>query len=252
VLSYLPLPAVAVAGSGLFSRWRERLDARRPVRRLRRWKNALDPRDRGRIADAWMLLGDLFAPPAALAGVRWHAVAGATLGQTIAACASLPAVARVVLPARDTGARPRVLVLGQALSRFHALPRADEVAAYADAVRHIVSCGYDVWWKEHPRATEPFFAAVAWGHPEGRVRELAMPFALPVELVAGRLGLAACVGGPTTALFYLPRLYGIAAFSFSDAFVGRLSGEWALQNEWFRARIAPLSALPPAAPRPSP
>lgn len=254
VLSYLPMREPAGDGGGggrVLARWRIALDARRPVLRLRRWKNALDPRHRARIEEAWMLLGDTFAAPRALKGVTWHAVGPAVLEQTVAACQTIPAVARFAPLACDEAARPRVLVLGQALSRYNALPRVDEEAVYARAVRQIVALGYDVWWKEHPRATEPFFAAVAAGHPQGRVRELTLPFALPVELVAGRLGLAACVGGITTALFYLPRLFRVAAYSFSDAFAGRLRGDWALQNELFMSRIAPLGSLPAARDLPS-
>ena len=238
----LPLPARIPA---TLRAW---LDARRPVRRFRRHKNWLDPRHAGRIAGAWMLLADLWPPPQVLAHVPWHAVAPERLRAVLAACRGLPAVTTYALPVLP---RPSVLVLGQTLSRWGALSRADELAIYAEAVALIVERGYDVWWKEHPRAQEPFFADLVARAPAGRVREVDLPFALPVELVAERMGLAACVAGISTAIFYLPRLYGIPAFTFADALARVLDGRWALQNDLVRRAAAPLAALPAASTTPS-
>ena len=234
----LPWPARLVATL------RERLDARRPVRRFRRHKSWLDPRHARRIAGAWMLLADLWPPPQVLAHVPRHAVAPERLRDVLAACRCLPAVAAYALPVLP---RPAVLVLGQTLSRWGALSRADELRVYADAIALIVERGYDVWWKEHPRAQEPFFADLAARAAAGRVREVDLPFALPVELVAGRMGLAACVAGISTAIFYLPRLCGIPAFTFADALARVLDGRWALQNDLVRRAATSLSELPVAA-----
>ena len=248
VLSYLPMLPLAPAG-GVASRLGDALDARRPARRLARWKHAFDPRQFPRVAGAWMLLGDAFPAPATLASVPWHPVAAGRLRAAIDRCRAIPAVA-AFRPAPTE--RPAVLMLGQALSRFHAMPRETELAAYRDAVTAIVAHGYDVWWKEHPRATEPFCPEVAAAVPAGRVRELELPFALPIELVADRLRLAACAGGITTALFYLPRLLGIPAYTVAGAFSAVLHGDWALQNRLFVERVAPLAELPPAASPPAP
>ena len=191
-----------------------------------------------------MLLADLWPPPQVLEHVPRHAVAPERLRAVLAACRRLPAVAAYALP---TLPRPAVLVLGQTLSRWGALSRADELAIYDEAIALIVGRGYDVWWKEHPRAQEPFFADLAAHAPAGRVREVDLPFALPVELVAERMGLAACVAGISTAIFYLPRLYGIPAFTFADALARVLDGRWALQNDLVRRAATPLSQLPAAA-----
>ncbi|HEX2540680.1 MAG TPA: polysialyltransferase family glycosyltransferase [Caldimonas sp.] len=253
LFSYLPQPPTPLEPEPASLAWPARvpatlrgwLDARRPVRRFRRHKAWLDPRHAARIAGAWMLLADLWPAPAVLAHVPRHAVAAARLREVLAACRRLPAVRDHAVPAQR---RPAVLVLGQTLSRWGALSRADELAIYAEAIATIVERGYDVWWKEHPRAQEPFLDDLLAGAPPGRVREVALPFALPVELVAESLGLAACVAGISTAIFYLPRLYGIPAFSFADALAPVLEGRWALQNELVRRAATPLSALPAASP----
>ena len=204
LFSYLPQPPTPDEPDPRTLPWPQRLaatartwlDTRRPVRRFRRHKSWLDPRHAARIEGAWMLLGDLWPPPQVLAHVPWHAVAPERLRGVLAACRRLPAVAAYTLPVLP---RPAVLVLGQTLSRWNALSRADELSIYAEAVALIVERGYDVWWKEHPRAQEPFFADLAARVPNGRVREVDLPFALPVELVAERMDLAACVAGISAA-----------------------------------------------------
>jgi hypothetical protein len=251
LFSYLPQPPTPLEADPRSLPWPARapaalrawLDARRPVRRFRRHKHWLDPRHAARIAGTWMLLADLWPPPQVLAQVPRHAVAPERLREVLAACRRLPAVASYALPALP---RPAVLVLGQTLSRWGALSRADELAIYADAIALIVERGYDVWWKEHPRAQEPFFAELTAGAPAGRVREVDLPFALPVELVADRMGLAACVAGISTAIFYLPRLVGVPSFTFADALARVLDGRWALQNDLVRRAATPLSELPAA------
>lgn len=242
-----PPPASLPWPARWLARLRDGLDARRPVRRFRRYRSWLDPRHAARIDAAWMLLADLWPPPAELAAVPWQTVAPERLRATLANCRSLSSVAGFdVAPTQ----RPAFLVLGQTLSRWGVLTRAEELAIYAGAIATAVERGYDVWWKEHPRAQQPFFADLAAAAPPGRLRELALPFALPVELVAERMQLAGCAAGISTAIFYLPRLYGIAAFTFADALAPHMRDRWALQNELVRRSAAALSALPLASTSP--
>lgn len=245
LFSYLPQRPTP-AEPGPLRRW---LDDRWPVRRFRRHKSWLDPRHAARIEAAWMLLGDRWPAPAVFARVPWHTVRTEALRATLAACHRMPSVAGFVLPSLP---RPGFLVLGQTLSRWQAMTRAEELAVYAGAIGLAIARGYDVWWKEHPRATEAFFAELAAAAPAGRLRELALPFALPVELVAGRMGLAGCAAGISTAIFYLPRLYDIPSFTFAQALAPHLRERWALQNDLVRGAALPLSALPAAPPTTSP
>ena len=139
---------------------------------------------------------------------------------------------------------PRVLVLGQSLYRWDVLTREQELAVYRQVIDTILAKGYNVLWKEHPRVLEPFFPELAANAAPGRLRELDLPFALPVELVADRLRLAGCVAGISAALFYLPRLYDIPAYTFADDLSFFMTGQWALQNEMVRRSVPPLGALP--------
>lgn len=243
--SYLPLAAIA-APQGPLAAVGAAIDARVPALAFRRHKGSIAPRHAERVAEARMLLGDVWPAPEALAHVPWKTVRPDALRATIDACRRIDAVAAFVPPPQRE--RPRVLVLGQALARFGALPRDAEQQVYAEAIRTIVTRGYDVLWKEHPRAEQPFFDALAAGAPAERLRRLELPFALPVELVADRLGLAACAAGISAALWYLPRLDGTPAHSFADRLAPHLGGRWAMQNDLVLASSTPLSRLPDAAP----
>jgi hypothetical protein len=131
---------------------------------------------------------------------------------------------------------------------------------YQGAVDALLAKGYNVLWKEHPRVLEPFFPGLVdatarrrggQGDEQGGtpgLRELDIPFALPVELVAGRLGLAGCVAGISAALFYLPRLYDVPAFTFAGDLSPFMTRHWAVQNEMVANTVPPLSALTAAAP----
>ena len=142
-------------------------------------------------------------------------------------------------PPVGAGARADLVALG----RDDARPG---LALYARVIELVVGRGYAVWWKEHPRSQQPFFPELAALAPPGRLRELELPFALPVELVASRLGLAACAAGISTALFYLPRLYDIPAYTFAEDLAPFLSDRWAQQNDLVRRAAPPLRHLPMA------
>ena len=201
---------------------------RRPGRRFRRHKSWLDPRHAERLSGAYLVLTDVAPLPEAFAHAPCHTVEARYLRKTLSSCAALPRVADFAAP--DAGG-PRVLILGQSLSRWEVLTRAQEVAIYRQVVDTILANGYDVLWKEHPRTQESFFPDLAGNVAPGRLQELDLPFALPVELVADRLGLSACVAGISTALFYLPRLYGIPAYTFADDLAPFMTKQWALQND---------------------
>lgn len=251
----LPFPLGALARVG--SRFTDALDERRPVRRFRRHKGRLDPRHRERLSDAYLVLADSLAVPEAFARASCHVVESRQLRETLDACGSLPNVSAGAAPLHRPGERHRVLVLGQSLYRWRVLSRDDELAVYRHIVAALLAKGYDILWKEHPRVQEPFFSQLAADTgPEGgggatvgppRMQEVDLPFALPVELVAGRMGLSACVAGISAALFYLPRLYDIPAYTFADDLAPFLVKQWRLQNEMVRDSVPALDTMPTAA-----
>ena len=258
--TYLPVPvppAPHPAFARLTALLTRRMDARRPVRRFRRHKNVLDPRHQERLAGLYLVLADVLPVPAAFAHPPCHLVGDHHLRETLRSGAAIAGLADAATGAPGD-ARPRVLVLGQSLHRWGVLTREQELAVYGHTVDALLAKGYNVLWKEHPRVLEPFFPQLAAGTAErrrrdgdtaGTLRELDLPFALPVELVAGRLGLAGCVAGISAALFYLPRLHDIPAYTFAGDLSPFMTRHWAVQNEMVTNAVPPLSALPAAANR---
>jgi hypothetical protein len=148
----------------------------------------------------------------------------------------------------------RLLVLGQALSRNGVMSRGEEFAVYRDVIDAVLAKGYSILWKEHPRISEPFFdelkvhARTRFLDAETRLRQLSIPHAFPVELVAERLGLAGCAAGSSAALFYLRRLYGIPCYTFGAALAPRMKGVDLFMNDMIRREVAPLESLPTLVP----
>ena len=234
-----PAPWLRMAPAPL-RRW---LDPHAPARRFRRHRSGIDPVHLRRIDGAWMLLADSWPAPSPMQDVPRHPIDQARLAATLRACQTIPSVAGFDAAPRT---RPTVLVLGQTLSRWGAISRDDELAIYAGVVALAVERGYDVWWKEHPRSREPFFDDLSAQAPANRLRRLELPYALPIELVAGRLGLVACIAGISAALFTLSRFCGVDGYTFADALEPHVSGQWAVQNRMVRGHVPAVQELPEA------
>jgi hypothetical protein len=107
-------------------------------------------------------------------------------------------------------------------------------------------------WKEHPRNAEAYFpdlkahAVKNYKGREGDIQALSLPYIYPVEMVAHRLNLAACVAGTSAALFYLPRLFQISCYTFGETLLPFMQGVDVFMNDMIRREALPLSKLPPA------
>jgi hypothetical protein len=249
--SYMPVTvAEGMDGGGLL---RGLLDRWRPVRRLRRSHWDLDPRHRDRVGGLYLCASPETPPPDALAHAPCRFVDDRHLR------AALGRVADALPEARETGEDtddgPTLLFLGQCLHRNKLLERDAETALYRGVLDGLLARGYRVLWKEHPRATEPFYPELRAGlgtADAGRFARFEPPHALPVEVVAGRMRLAGCVSGISTSLFYLPRLYGLPCYTYAGELTPHMRGNFVLQNEMVRRAVPPVTALPSSAAAPAP
>ncbi len=90
--------------------------------------------------------------------------------------------------------------------------------------------GYEVLWKEHPRVRHPFRGELFERVPG--IRDFPYTGPWPIEVYVERLGLAACAGLTSTALFSIPLLFNLpsispagryaCSFAFPDDHLARL------------------------------
>jgi hypothetical protein len=148
---------------------------------------------------------------------------------------------------RETGHAKAVLVLGQCYALFDWITRDREIEVYAGAVRALLEQGQTVLWKDHPRLPQSYFGEIAERcgvlNDPSRFRLASLPPVLPVEFVANRLGLAGCVAGTSSALFYLRHLYNIPTFSFAGQFAAALPRDPTIMNDLVRGAIPPIANL---------
>lgn len=120
----------------------------------------------------------------------------------------------------DTGTPDTVLVLGQNFSDYRLLTREEELGVYSQIVREVIASGKKVLWKDHPRCSQPFFPELESAHT-GKVSALSVTHLTPVEVAVAGEKLSACIAGTSSAIFYLPRLYDVPAYSFAGRFVSQ-------------------------------
>jgi hypothetical protein len=163
----------------------------------------------------------------------------------IAACAQLPTL-------REAKALPKLqppiaLMLGQCLARSGVIELKDEIEVYRRSVAAVIEKGYNVLWRDHPRAHQPYFDSMGdIGGPD-RLRRLEVPSGYPVEIFVPHLDLSACVAGMCSAILYLKDLYGIPGYSFADELRPYLKNDadFRAMNQQMTGRATALSQLPP-------
>ena len=107
---------------------------------------------------------------------------------------------------------PSAILLGQCFSNYGgSITRDLELECYADIARSLQRMGYEVLWKEHPRMRHPCRYELLEQVPG--VRALPETGAWPIEVYVERLGLAACAGLTSTALFSIPLLFNLPSIS---------------------------------------
>ena len=233
--------------------FRARRNPSSPYARFRYSGKALNREHLSRASVAYLQLDAAEPLPEALAAIPRRSVDYDRLGSVLEEVAlELEDELAPALPVAGDSQAPRLLVLGQALSRNGTIPRESELALYRSVVGKVLAHGYRILWKEHPRVSDPFFDELQ-AHAEAlgagdRIESLRLPHAYPIELVAPRLDLAGCVVGTSAAPFYLRRLYGIACYTFSDDLLPAMQGVDVFMNRMVRREVAPLSELGPSEP----
>jgi Alpha-2,8-polysialyltransferase (POLYST) len=171
----------------------------------RAWTEPPQPPSARRYA---LLLGERMSLPAGVAAAQVEHIARE---QLVASVQAVPEPALRAVPARGYG-----VIVGQYYARLAQLREADELAAYVRAARLLVERGLVPVWRGHIRQTDTLFEPLKAACPELRsFRELVADSSLPLECHASVFGPAcrAVVSFSSSALFYLPVLYGTRAYT---------------------------------------
>jgi len=185
------------------------------------------------VTRAHLLLVDLLEVPATLRRTAIEKIDGRAARSVIADV--LAAASPDVGPsASSTGAR-RVLMMGQCFSRWGTIDRDVELAVYRDVCRELTEGGFEILWKEHPKADRPFFEELSREF-EQVTEPLAGLSAWPIEVLAPRLDVQIAVSLTSTAVLTLRAIHGIRGYTMARRLQPHLSARRA-ENERYAARF---------------
>jgi hypothetical protein len=137
-----------------------------------------------------------------------------------------------------------ILFLGQCFSRWNIIEREKELALYNRVIENLISKGFFVIWKEHPRNNEPFYPDLASNLPSDRISEIQMPTGLPIELAIRKLPDLCLVGSTTSPLIYFPHLFGIKAYTCAHIFQPYLNDvDFRYMAKLIAKRVPPVHLL---------
>lgn len=113
-----------------------------------------------------------------------------------------------------TKTKPRALVLGQCFSSFGCMSWTLERVMYSRSISQILSAGYEVEWKEHPRAEKPFGPTIQG--TSGVDFEISqVPPAIPIDLIISPATYDLVVGLTSTSLIYCQVLHNVPSASLT-------------------------------------
>lgn len=203
-----------------------------------------------RVQRLYLSIAEDVPPPPALAGEKVVLIDRGRLREAMEVAAEGVELAAGDGPA-DPGA-PTALVLGQCFARWKVMEYATELGVYTKVVGRLLEQGFAVLWKEHPRADKGFFDAMREALPSQALRRVELPPACPIELVFERLGADCLVSGTSSSLFYVPKLFGAAAYTFTRWLDPHVRDANTCISRMVAERIPPLPGEgAPAPPRPA-
>jgi hypothetical protein len=140
---------------------------------------------------------------------------------------------------------PRALLLGANLSAWQVIPFDDELGLYVSAVSRLANAGYEVWWKDHPRAPQPFLGPLQERLPDIPVSPLEVEHTLPLEVALLKDPVDLLVGGVTAGLFYAPLVNPsqMRAATFAEAMRPLLKWPWLDVADLIQAHVPSLDMV---------
>lgn len=141
------------------------------------------------------------------------------------------------------GSEKRALVLGQCFAKIDAMTEDAELELYRGIVGRLLSAGYTIYWKDHPRVEGLYYSRLRDLFPGAAIQKVELPPGTPVELAAEGLGLSLCVAATSSSLFYLRRLYGIETYTMAQEILPFVKGDLALMTHLTMEKVPSYSTL---------
>lgn len=115
-----------------------------------------------------------------------------------------------------------------------------ECLLYEEVVRQYRASGYEVWWKEHPRARQPFGPRLQ--NLGCDVHAFSTNDALPIELFVREGMFDRSVAVSSTSLITLKRLYGVEPRTLIDRLPFPLPGSFHCARDMMSRHIAGIES----------
>jgi hypothetical protein len=134
----------------------------------------------------------------------------------------------------------RMLLMGQYLCGSRPDLWEQECRLYEEVVQKYHASGYEVWWKEHPRARRPFGPRLE--NLGGDVHVFSTNDAYPIELFVRQGMFDKSVAISSTSLITLKRLYGTEPRTLIDCLPFPLPGSFHYAHEMISRHIAGVAS----------
>jgi hypothetical protein len=157
--------------------------------------------------------------------------------------ADMAAALGVTVQTATEGMEKRALVLGQCFAKIDAMTEEAELELYRGIVGRLLSSGYTIYWKDHPRVEGLYYSRLRDLFPGAPIQKVELPPGIPVELAAKGLGLSLCVAATSSSLFYLRRLYGIETYTMAQEILPFVKGDLALMTHLTMEKVPSYSTL---------
>ena len=121
--------------------------------------------------------------------------------------------------------KKKCLIIGQFFSSNDSTKRSDEQKKYTHVCEKMISLGYSVIWKEHPKNPDPFWDELKndFGSNLYNLDDY-YSFHWPIEVILNNFKIDLCVSCTSTSLITINRLFGAEILSFSPRLIPILKG----------------------------
>jgi hypothetical protein len=141
----------------------------------------------------------------------------------------------------DASDRMKLLLMGQNWSDGRPGGWEQEYRIYQSIALNCVGSGYEVWWKEHPKAVRLFGPILMKDIKD--IRQFEDRGDYPIELLIGEGDFYGALSASSTSLLTLSKLYGVKPYTFAHHIPFRLTDTIATAHSMLVNVVPPVEKL---------